>query len=300
MPAIPSMGVLSHFGTADDTSATPTAATTEYEFLTCGLGLQQEHVRTEGLRGTRLHPVERVRLGRRTPGGSVSMQPTYAEMVTLLPKIISANATGVFTVSDTVPVAFQAMVDKIAKVATYTGCRTSKANFHAGVGQPLTLDWDIEALEESIANAGSFASLTISPTAPFVFTDGVLTIGSGYQIMQASVALDWHLKMDRFVNSLTRTDLPSMDFSCQVQFTVPYTSDTVALYNSGGSVAGSAASLVFTYGSVSLTLSLANVLFPAARSPIVQSRDEITLQLTGEARKSGSTSPLIATLDSTP
>jgi hypothetical protein len=302
------MGVLAQFGMNTDTTATPAAAVEAYEFLSESLTTAREVVRTEGLRGTRLHPVERIRQGRQTPGGTVTLQPTYAELVNLLPRVVGANSSGTYTVSDTVPVAFQTVIDRVAKVYTYTGCRVGKATFKCGVGQPLELALEIEALTESVANAGTFASLTVSATPPFVWTDGTLTLaGNAVQVMEFETTLDWHLKPDRFVNSLTRTDLPSMDLTVSTKFVVPYTSDTTGLYDGGGGVAGVTGNINFTYlgagggaAGVNVKLTYGNLVFPAEKSPAVGSKDEITLLLQGEARKTGSTAPLVVALDSTP
>lgn len=89
------------------------------------------------------------------------------------------------------------------------------------------------------------------------------------------------------------------------KFTVPYTSDTVGLYDGG--VGGIAGNINFSYqgaggggAGVNLKFDFVNLVFPAAKSPAVASKDEVKLLLAGEARKSGSTAPLVVTLDSTP
>ena len=78
--------------------------------------------------------------------------------------------------------------------------------------------------------------------------------------------------------------------------TTPFTSDEVDLYNQA--LAGAAASLVFTNGGYSTTFSFAALQFPD-RSPVVPGKTEIPLELHGTARKSGSTSELVVTHDST-
>ena len=301
----PSMGVLAHLGTNADTTATPAAASTEYEFLSAAVGMEREIIRNEGTRGTRMHPISRVRQGRKTSGGVIEMEPSYTDLVTLLPLIVGAAAATVHTVSDTVPVAFQLVADKVAKVMTYTGCRTSRATFKGAPGQPLSLTWEIEALTESVGNAGTFASLTISNTPPFVWHEGVLTLaGTAYEVMSWEMVLDWHLKLDRFVNSVTRTDLPSMDVTVMNTFTLPYTSDDTSLYDLFTETAevatGSTGDITFTKGGVSCKFAWAGQVFPAQKALAVQSRDEITLPLVAESRRTtAGVSPLVVTLDST-
>lgn len=315
----PSVGVAAQFGMNPTATLVPGAATEAYEFLSENVATDREVVRTEGLRGTRLHPTERVRQGRQPIGGTVVMQPTYAELVNLLPRMIGAAQAGAgfntYTVSDVVPVAFQVIIDRVAKVYTYVGCRVGRATFRSGPGRPLELSLEVEALQESIGNAGTFAALTVSPTAPFVFMDGTLTLGASVlQVMEFETTVDWHLKTDRYVNSTTRTDLPSLDLTVATRFTVPYTSDTTGFYDASawagggpGGTYGVAGNINFAYGGaggggagVNLQLSFGNLVFPARKSPAVPNRDEIGLLLEGEARKVGATAPLSVVLDSTP
>ena len=303
----PSMGVAAQLGMGASSPVTEA-----YEFLSENLALDHELLRTEGLRGTRLHPAERVRLGRQLIGGTIVMQPTYAELVNLLPRIVSAAQAGAglntYTVSDTQPAAFAVSVDRGAKVFTYAGCRCGRATFRSGVGQPMELALEVEALSESQGNAGTFPSLTVSATPPFIYADAALTLGGAtYQVHEWETTIDWHLKTDRFANNVSRTDLPSMDLTVTARFLVPFTSDTAALYDAGGGVSGVTGSVNLTYlgaggggAGVNLQFSYANLIFPARKSPTVAGRDEINLSLEAEARKSGSTAPLVVTLDSTP
>jgi hypothetical protein len=300
MPVGPSMGVLTQLGMNSSTSSsTPSAASTAYEWLHADLSTDFEVIRNEGLRGTRLHPIERQRQGRRTPGGTIKMQPTYAELGTILTRTIGAASGAVYSLSDTVPVAFQVIGDYVAKVITYIGCRTDKVVFHGGPGQPMEMDWSIEALDESVGNAGTFGSLTISGTPPYVFEDAVLTIASStYQVHDFEISVDWHLKKDRWVNSLTRTDLPSMDLTVGVKFTLPWTSDTVALRTGG--VSGVTGDLTLTYLGTSTDFNFGGLIFPPKKTPVLAGRDELTLVLSGQAYSVAAATPMSITLDSTP
>ncbi len=307
----PAMGPIAHLGMAADTSLTPAVATEEYEFLTEGLATEREIIHTPGVRGTRLRPVERLKLGRQTPAGVISMQPSYLDLANLLPRCIGALSGITYTVSDTVPVAFQVITDRVTKVLTYCGCRMGTVKFHAGPGQPLTMDMTIDALTETQASAGStnwsgIGALALA--APFIFEEAVLNLAGGpVQIIAFETTIDWHLKKDRWVNSLTRTDLPSMDLEIQTSFIVPYTSDTSALYDNGGVVTGTAGNINFSTGGVggggagvNFKLTYGALVFPARKSPVVHNKDEITLTLAGEAYRTGTTSPLVAQLDITP
>ncbi len=348
MAAVPSVGVLAQFGLSafGTDSVTPYALgsppsiANAFEFLNESLTTEQEVIRTEGIRGTRLHPAERVRQGRIIPGGSVSMQPTYAEMVQLLPRIFGvgtantgytvyaiAEKTGQVTLPagvpggstftwSSLPQYFRASVDRVAKVYVYDNAKVNRATLRSAPGQPLDVTLEIEALTEAVNNAGTFPSLTVSATAPFVFHDAVITLGGTvYQVLELETTIDWHLKTDRFANSQTRTDLVSLDCTVATRFTVPFTSDTAALYNASAWAGG--VPQTYPYGitgvanfswggaglgaaGVSLALYYGNLIFPAKKSPAVQSKDEIGMVLEGEARGAGTVTPLACVLDSTP
>ncbi len=277
-------------------TATPASATEAYEFESESLASSRELIRTEGIRGTRLHPVERVVSGRLTPGGSIAMEPTATELLNLLPRCIAAPVGSTYTVGDTALPYFQTIIDRVSRVWTYTGCKVDSAAFHASIGKPLSLTLNIEAINESVGAALTFGSLTINPTAPFVLFDGALTLdGTAYQFNDLSINVNWHLKKDRFVNSQIRTDLPSMDLSVECSFTLPATSDTIpSLYDTDvGGIAGTA---IFSAGGATLSFLMSGLIFPAEKQPAVGSKDEITLKLTSEARRVGSTAPLIVTL----
>ncbi len=297
--AVPSMGVLSQLGFAAGGTAIG-SYTEAYEFLSENLTSEREIVRTDGIRGSRMHPLERIRLGRQTPGGTIVMEPTLVELANLLPRTIGANAANVYSVSDTVPVAFDVAIDRVAKVPIYAGCRCDKVTFRSSPGKPLEVSMDIEALTETIGAAGTFPTLTINATAPVIWSDCVISLAGAIQCHDMEITVDWNLKKDRFVNSITRTDLPSQDVRVMAKFTVPYDSTTIGLFDGAAGVAGVACTATFTVGGTSLLFTMSKVCFPARKSPSVSSKDEITMVLDGEAYRAGSVTPLAITLDSTP
>lgn len=312
--AAPAMGVLARFGTNGNTGTSAVAATIEYEFVSCGLGSERELIRTEGLRGTRLHTVSRQRQGRITPGGVVELEPAMGEWQTLLPLMISAVTAGppiTYTVLDTVPVAFQAVFDRVTDSRTFTGCRTSRVTFKSSPGQPLACSWEIEALTETASAGTPFAGLSPSNTPPFVFHD-TDNAGTSRCVLNSvavpihdwEMTVDWNLKKDRWVNSQTRTDLPSMDLTISTRFTMPHDTDTSAFYDlftQASEVAtGVAGTLTFTKASTSIAFAWQGLLFPAQRSPTVPSKDEIVMQTVSQSfRTAAGTAPLVITLDTT-
>lgn len=280
-----------------------------YEFRSEGIVKQESHVETGGIRGTRSHISENVSEGTYTVGGPLVLIPTPADLVTLLPKILGAAASGTtFALAETLP-DFVAQIDRKTKVFAYSGCKVNKASFKSSKGNPLTLDLDIQGKKEgsysgstftdiTLGSAGTFPSLTLSVLQPYMHHQLVLTIGgTAYEVDDIDITIDNALILDRFNNSQSRTELPEGDRIITVSATFPYSTSETALYNIA--TAGAAATAVYTNGNYSITFTFA-VLQAAAKSPVVQSRNgEIVLPIDFVARMSGSTRELVILNDST-
>jgi hypothetical protein len=180
-------------------------------------------------------------------------------------------------------------------VFTYTGCKVDQWSFSSSPNQALRLAMQIEALSETVGNSGTFPSLTYDTGAPFVHhdTSGAVSIGgTAYECASIQITGSNALKKDRFVNSQTRTELPETDREIRLSLLVPYTSDTVSLYNGGTS--GVDVVITYTNGGLSVAFTFGKVIFPAAKSPVASNKnDEIMLRLDGEALKN-STEPTIS------
>jgi hypothetical protein len=302
------MGVLAHLGMG---SANP--VTEAYEFESESLNLAQPVIEFNGIRGSRERVIERTRQGLRHVGGNIVLYPTANELMNLMPRILGQAGASMggytqFTPSESMTSeAFYVAVDRVAAVGVYNGCIVNRATFESSRGAPLKLTLEIEALDETENTAGSFPALVIDASAPFVHMDSTLTLGgSQVQVETLQVVIDNMLNTERFMNSITRTNLPPTDRSVRVAFTVPWTSDTYpSLYNTG--VSGVTADLKFSVGGAGdgaagtdLHFLFGNIIFPANKSPSVASKDELTLHLAGDARKTGSTLEITVNVDNTP
>jgi hypothetical protein len=168
-----------------------------------------------------------------------------------------------------------------------------KATFKCSQGGILELTLDIEGKTESIYAAASFPSLTMSTQAPYVFTDATVSHGgTAYQFREVELVIDNMLKKDRFMNSVSRTDIPALDRVVSLSLSHPYTSDTIALYDTGAT--GAQVVLTFTNGGSSIAFTMVYVQFPA-ESPDTPGRDEILLPLKGIARSSSTTKEIVVT-----
>jgi len=277
-----------------DTSSEP------YEFVSENLKKTGEILDTNGIRATRSHAKERTRPGKYGVNGTIVLHPSPADLDALLPRIMgTAESADSFVFAEGLDdFRFGVMIDRVGKVFTYNGCIVNKATFRGSAGGLVELALDLIGKTEAVGAAGSFPALTLGTDdndAPYVFHEGVMTlVSSSRTIMDFEIVIDNALRV-RFANSQTATDISPGDRIVTVKCTTPYTSDETDLY--GQATEGSAATFVLTNGNMSTTFTLATVQFPD-NSPVVGSKDEVTLTLEGIARKSGTTEELVVTHDS--
>jgi len=251
---------------------------------------------TNGIRGTRSHASERTREGTYEVGGSMTFNPSPADLDIWLPRIMgAAEVTDVFNFAETLP-EFAVAVDRVGKRFVYDDCKVNKATFRSRAGEFVELTLDIIGKTES-TSATAFPSLSLGVTDaddPYVHHDGVVTL-----VSTARPVMDWEIEIDnalsaRFTNSQTATSITPTDRIVTARFTNPYTADELDLYEQA--VAGSAGTIVITNGSVSTTFTFGVLQFPDL-SPVVAGKQEIPLTLEGIARMTGSTEPLVITND---
>ena len=286
-PQAPSVGTLTRF--AADLTNPPGNA---FEYKSFNFGKKGKVVSTDGIRGTRSHPVERTRQGEYAISGQIAMQPGPTELAFWLPLMTGGVPTGTPTVTyplaETVPY-FYVAIDRIAQQFTWSGCKISKATFKSGQGQFLDLTVNVEALTEAQGAVTGLTSLMPQLDSPYYFTDATLQYnGVSYQFREVEIMIDNHLKVDRFMNSVTRTDLPELDRTVSVSLTMPYTTDEITIYDQNATAA--AVSVNFTNGTFLLSFTLPSVQFPT-QAPTTPGREEILLPLHGTARAILNTPP---------
>jgi hypothetical protein len=194
---------------------------------------------------------------------------------------------------------FYLMIDRSTAVFTYGPCYVSKATFSASAGSGdqnmLKLVMDIEAGTETVGSSGTFPTgMTTDTNRPFLFADAASGIELGSTQIGAhkfDLTIDNHLLADRFVNELTRSQIPPVDRTVTCKMSTQYTSTEAAFYGVGPGSAGTA-SAVFTNAeeTISSTVSTLTFSFPGVLqyptiSPTVQSKQtEINLDIEGTAR----------------
>ena len=153
----PSMGHATRVG-----ASASTPATEEYDFLSCTVGKQGVLVQSEGIRGTRSRVKEAVNTGPYTVSGALIMEPRPDDLDNWLPRILGGTETADnFPLAEVLP-DFFLVVDKVAKVFSYAGCKVNQGIFRSSKGQNLQLQMDIEGKTETAGDAGTFPSISTS------------------------------------------------------------------------------------------------------------------------------------------
>jgi hypothetical protein len=282
-------GVYGEFGQLGIDTVNPVG--TRLDFQRSTLGLNQEFIDTNGLRGTRSRSGERVRDGLRRVNGQIVLQPNSLEWASLLAWAMGGTPSGSPTVTyplgDTLSSRF-VTIDKVAKVFTYNGVcvDTMTIKGEDGPEQVLECDLDCVGIDETEANAGTFPALSLDKTTqPFRFYDAVLTLNSTtYKAKKFDFAVRNVIDRDRFFNSQTLVTVQATDRHCAFNLMLPF-GDASALY--GTSVSGISASIVVTLGGAVMTINFNNVKFP--RKTIEVSRPEILVPVEGLVYMTGST-----------
>ncbi len=279
--------------------------TARFNFESCSIAILEDTVDANGIRGTRQHAVEAVRQGKYAVAGQIVLIPTAAELALILPWCLGAVASGTtFALADALTGRF-IVVDQVIKVPHFSGVYVDKATFAATKNGPLKLTLDVVGQAvDSVGTAASFPALTLDTTTqPFIFTDGIFTTSSvATQAADFTLTVDNHIDRDRFFNSQTLQTPSPTDLTVSMKVDIPY-GDGSAKYGlgiAGAAAVGVATTAVFTCLNTSLTFTMPAFVYPR-KGPVIRGlRQEIMLELDGHAYKTGSTSALTLTLDSTP
>ena len=303
-PTTASMGHQAKLGTKKETTY-GTAVTVDQGFVFVSESIAKRGMIIErvGLRGSRSHQADDTRVGPYTVGGQLVLEPTPEDLAIWLPRILGADPSGTtYNLAEILP-SFTLSVDRVAKVFTYAGCKVNRAVFQGAQGGLLRLTLDIVAQSESVAVAGTFPSLTLGVTQPYIFSDLALTLASAArEVKQFDLTIDNGLITDRFMNSLVIVSAPEGDRAISLRTMHAWAAANTDLY--AQALAGAAGSLQLTNAlggtpptGYQTTFSFATLQVPA-RSPVVPGRQEFFLNLDMVARKLGSTPELAVTHDS--
>lgn len=270
-----------------------------YEFISENLQASQALLDTMGIRGTRSQYYGRTRLGVRTVGGSIVMNPSPAELDDWLPRICGIAVNGqTYSLGDTFS-AFGVYVDRVTNRFEYQDCYVTRATWRAQAGGMVEMTLDIIGGDETVGVSAPGTAPTLTDTAayePLVFHDacGAVNLPS----ISASEIFDMEIMIDnvmdaRFVNCVTTTSITATDRIVTLSVTVPYDSKHKDLYRlstqPGGDNRGDPGDITFTNGNVSTKFAFASLDGPDV-SPVVNGKNEIVLRLDYRARATNTAS----------
>lgn len=273
-----------------------TTATHEFEFLEGStLGLAENFIDTNGLRGTRSHGSERVRRGTRRVDGQLLLAPTPVELAVLLPLVFGGTPSGnSYPLGESLTL-FNLFGVRDGTVYTYSDCVVASATFSASEGGPMQLALTLIGKDEAASGSMGTAAIDLT-TQPFVLHDAVVSVaGSNREVSSFSLTVENTVEA-KFRNSATITQLKATDRTVSVDLPISLGTDG-ALY--GSALGGVAVTITLTNGATSLAFSMTKVQAPKQPLPLGQ-RTIIDLPWRGVARKDGATLELTTTLDATP
>ncbi len=304
-PTTASMGHQARLGTKNETTY-GTAVTVDQGFVFVSESIVKRGMIVErsGLRGTRSHQADDTRVGPYRVGGQLVLEPTPEDLAIWLPRILGAAPSGTtYNLAETLP-SFTLAIDRVARVFTYAGCKVNRATFQGAQGGLLRLVLDVVAQSESVAAAGSFPSLSLGVTQPYIFSDVSLTLAAATrEVKQFELVIDNSLVTDRFMNSVTIVNAPAGDRTVALRTPHAWAVGNIDLY--AQALAGAAGTLQLTNAlggspptGYQTSFSFATLQVPD-RSPSVPGRQELLLNLEMLARRVGGAAELTVTHDAT-
>ena len=282
--------------TAETTAATIAdfdANSWQYEYLSESMSQNQSHFWSEGIRGTRSRTKQRVRINQESVGGTIVLNPTPAELTKWIPRIFGGDpSVNVYSLTDELPV-FSLLFDKITRRHVFSQCKVARATFSSAAGQPLQLAIDIIGKTESQTATVFPVTIPVIDTGNiYIFPDATTfslsADASASEVFDFSITVDNMVMADRFTNSVTRTAFPAVDRIVTYACSVPYTDDTVDLFDQ--TIAGAAGALTLS-GPVSgsTIFTFTNLKSPAITPQSQRRGQELVLRLQMQCYSSGTT-----------
>lgn len=263
------------------------------EFVSESLQLVGVHVDTSGIRGTRSHASERVKEGSKTVQGSITLEPSPADLDMLLPWILGGSESNdTFPLADALS-ALNVLVDKVDDCYLYSDVYVNRAVFSSEEGGPLRLTLDLIGKTETASQ--EFPALTLGVAAnnkPYMHHELTLSLASSSrQCKRLEITVDNHLST-AYNNSLTPSEIKAQDRTVTVRAELPASEDL-----HGQAVAGIAGSATYAHSGCSTVFTFGKLQIPD-NTPTVSGKTEIVHSLDMVARMNGSTRELVVTNDS--
>jgi Phage tail tube protein len=252
------------------------------------LGEKDTHLEREGLRGSRSHSADDVRIGPKHVGGKIVMEPSPAEMLALLQYAIGAggNANDALTT-------FAVVVDRVTKVSTYPTNAVNRLKLSGRQGGILRAEVDLIG-ESETSNSGTVAPP--NSAAPYIFSDITLTLaGSSRDTESFDLEINNHIDGERFLNYTTLQQLVALDRTVGLRTTHPNSDANQDLLNQA--LAGATGSLAITDAGASNTthtITFGTLQVPY-KTPAIPGNREVLIELDMAARKTGNSAEISVT-----
>ncbi len=226
------------------------------EFITHDIKETRELVEDDGIRGVRSRVLERVALGNIKVGGSITFEPTPAEMAILLPLVVSSSTSA--TVLTDAMADVTVVIDTVTKLYTYIG-RFTAMHLTGEPGKKIKLKLDFVGKTLVVASGGSLAGIPDITVRPYMMADmgsGITIGGTVYSVDKFEMTLDNHIE-PTFMQGQTATDLEPTDRTVSLGIQTRYNTaeDALLVLAQTGPVIASplTASVAFTNGVKSMT-----------------------------------------------
>lgn len=268
------------------------------EFLSHDIKETIELEQDDGLRGTRTRAAERMALGNVKIAGSVTFEPTPAELQALMPFILgTAGSSGTYAEAETLPDLYM-MIDQVVEVNTYL-LRVNKASFSGQPGKKIKLKLDVVGKTMTQAAAGSFPATVPAidlSARPYMFWDsgsGITIAGTVYSFDKFELDIDNKIE-PTYMQGQYATDLEPTDRVITLSIQTKYTSTETVLFTAIRAGTPQSASIAFTNGSNSLGFTFGK-LIGTPESVTVSSRQHLRLPLKYQAYGISTTKELVVT-----
>jgi hypothetical protein len=237
--------------------------------ISSSLGKKEVLLQRQGIRGTRSRFDTDVRKGPQRIGGTITLEPSYAELVALM-----ALAIGTAGNTSESLTAFNAVVDRYERVDTYTGCKIGRATISGTQGGIISCSLDIVGKTE-VVNTGTVA--TPASGIPFIMSDAVLTLASAArETHNFTLVIDNMIDAERFLNAITLGQVVEMDRAITLTSAHPNNDANIALYDQA--VGGAAGTLALNNGTNTATFSFGRLQLPA-ETPDIPGKTEVVMTL---------------------
>lgn len=243
---------------------------------------------------------ERVSLGQQFLTLRIRLKPTPLELAQIFPFCGMTNSAGNTWTLDETLASFPVVIDRVAKVHTYTTCYVNRWTLSGQKGRSAVA-LDLEIFGSTFSEGTSFGTPTaIQTDAPYPFTGGVLTLRSSTREFDRFAISVNHFLDREFENSLTASCIDMTRRMTTIATSIPYKSANTALFTTPFTTDadGAAATFALTRGGQSTSIAFENVK-EIARPPGIPGKVGLRLQWFGRVYRTIANKAFVVTHDST-